>query len=133
MAAATMTPSPTPISMSMSVPMSMNQYLPNAQERIQMETIYFGSNHQPQSASNFTFQFRTENGFMRLMQQRDSSGQALEVIEAPKSIQLTTEHTNLCDNSYDGGCEMAGSVEKEKGPNTTADVSIVTISVTSGI
>ncbi|XP_039965156.1 uncharacterized protein LOC120777732 [Bactrocera tryoni] len=121
MAAATMAPSPTPMSMSMSVPLSMNQYLPNAQERIQMETIFFGSNHQPQSASNFTFQFRTENGFMRLMQQRDSSGPALEVIEAPKSIQLTTEHTNLCDNSYDGGCELVGSVEKDKGLNTTAE------------
>uniref|UniRef100_A0A0A1XSD3 Mucin-16 n=1 Tax=Zeugodacus cucurbitae TaxID=28588 RepID=A0A0A1XSD3_ZEUCU len=121
MAAATMTQTPTPMTMSMSVPMSMNQYLPNAQERIQMETIYFGSNHQPQSASNFTFQFRTENGFMRLMQQRDSSGPALEVIEPPKSIQLTTEHTNLCDNSYDGGCDMAGTVDKGKGNNTATE------------
>uniref|UniRef100_W8BTM1 DUF4729 domain-containing protein n=1 Tax=Ceratitis capitata TaxID=7213 RepID=W8BTM1_CERCA len=121
-AATTVTPTPTPMSMSMSIPMMMKQYLPhNAQDRIQMETIFFGTNNQPQSASNFTFQFRTENGLMHLMQQRDSSTAALEVIEAPKSIQLTTEQTNLCDNSCDGVFVGAAESEKEKIPSPNAD------------
>ncbi|XP_054735285.1 uncharacterized protein LOC129242584 [Anastrepha obliqua] len=106
---ATMSPSPNPISMSIPIPMS--QYLPKAQERIQMETIFFGNNNSPQSASNFIFPFRTENGFMRLIQQRDSNKPELEVIEAPKSLQLTTERTNACDVSCGGGCD---SVEERK-------------------
>ncbi|XP_067645871.1 uncharacterized protein [Eurosta solidaginis] len=121
MGAATLAATPTPMSMSMSLPMSMNQYLPNAHEHIQMETIFFGSNHQPQSASNFTFQFRAENGFLRLMRQRDSSTPALEVIEAPNSIQLTTDRTNICDNSCDGGCDSGGGGEKENTTHPIAD------------
>ncbi|XP_036336208.1 uncharacterized protein LOC118746466 [Rhagoletis pomonella] len=123
--AASLSPSYTPMSLSMSIPMSMNQYLPNAQERIQMDTLFFGSNHQPQSASNFTFQFLTENGFMRLMQARDSSTPTLEVIEAPKSIQLTTEHTNLClcGTSCDGACGPGVERTKESvGADETEDV-----------